>query len=157
MLKMILKIVGIVLVLLIIGITVIAKKKGVSPLSWKMHKAVSQKNELAIGGFDAVAFFEQKEAMRGSSDYTYELKGVSWNFSTEDGLERFKVDPEKFQPEFGGYCAFAVSKGFTATPDPNSWYVHNDKLFLFADTGVKDKWVSQLPGILETGTKKWVY
>ena len=152
---MILKIVGVVLVLLIIGIIIVAKTKGVSPLSWKMHKAVSQKNEAAIGGFDAVAFFEQNQAIKGSADFSYEWKGANWNFASEDGLAKFKADPEKFLPEFGGYCAFAVSKGFTATPDPNSWYVHNNKLFLFADTGVKDKWISQLPDILETGTKKW--
>ncbi|MEP1096889.1 MAG: YHS domain-containing (seleno)protein [Cyclobacteriaceae bacterium] len=154
---MILKIVGVVLVLLIIGMIVIAKTKGVSPLSWKMHKKISQKNELAIGGFDPVAFFEQKQAIKGNADYSYEWQDANWNFATAEGLERFKANPEKFQPEFGGYCAFAVSKGFTATSDPTSWYVHNDKLFLFADVKVKDKWVSQLPDILETGTKKWQY
>ena len=154
---MILKIVGIIAAALIIGAVVFAKSKGVSPLSWKMHKAISQKNKVAIGGFDPVNYFKNGTAKEGNTNFTYSWKDAKWHFINQSHLDTFKEAPQQYEPQFGGWCAFAVSKGFTATPDPNAWLIHEGKLYLFADEGVKKQWAEQLPEVLESCTKKWNY
>ena len=155
--KMILKIAGIIVVVLIIGAIIIAKTKGVSPLSWKMHKQFSQKDQVAIAGFDPVSYFENNASEKGDESFTHNWKDVNWNFASEENLEKFKTDPDRYTPKFGGYCSFAVSKGFTATPDPKAWYMHEGKLHLFADEGMKNKWTEQLPAVLLTCEKKWKF
>lgn len=154
---MILKIVGIIVVVLLIGGFFIAKSKGVSPLSWKMHKPVSQSKQIAIQGFDPVSYFEKGLAEKGDPTHAHQWKDVTWYFTSTAHLEKFKANPEQSEPQYGGYCSFAVSKGFTATPDPTAWHIHEGKLYLFADTGMKEKWVGQLPEVLEACEKKWTY
>ena len=157
MTNMMLKILGAIILVVLIGAIIFAKSKGVSPLSWKMHKAISQKNGIAIGGFDAVNYVENKNAIKGTAAFTENWKEVNWQFISQENLDKFKSNPEQYEPQFGGWCAFAVSKGFTATPDPNAWLSKNGKLYLFADEGVKKQWEEQLPKVLETCTKKWTY
>ena len=154
---MILKTIGIIIAIIIIGAIIFAKSKGVSPLSWKMHKAINQKNRVAIGGFDPVNFFENKKAKKGNVTFTHEWENVKWHFTSQEHLDQFKANPVQYKPQFGGWCAFAVSKGFTATPAPNAWLIHNGKLYLFADEEVKKQWTEQLPEVLETCAKKWTY
>lgn len=155
MTNMILKIVVTIIVVIIIGAIIFAKSKGVSPLSWNIHQPISQKRQLAIGGFDPVHYFELQSAAKGTTVFTYSWENVNWFFNSTDHLEKFKEDPEKYKPQFGGYCAFAVSKGFTATSNPNAWHIYKGKLYLFADNNVKKQWIGELPQILETCTKKW--
>jgi len=152
-----LKIIVSILAILIIGALLMARSKGVSPLSWKMHSAISQKNDLAIGGFDPVNYFEHGKAEKGDSTFSYRWEKVNWQFISQDHLDTFKDNPSKYIPQFGGWCSFAVSKGFTANPDPNVWHIQAGKLFLFADEGVKSNWIEGLPQIVKKGEEKWTY
>lgn len=154
---MILKIVGIIVVVLLIGAFLIAKSKGVSPLSWKMHSPFSQSKQVAIKGFDPVSYFENGKAEKGSPELTFQWKEVNWQFTSAEHLEKFKANPKQFEPQYGGYCSFAVSKGFTATPDPNAWLIQEGKLYLFADDKMKNNWIDQLPQALQACEKKWTY
>ena len=152
---MILKIAGIIIGILFIGVLIIAKSKGVSPLSWGMHKPFSQANHVAIKGFDPVSYFENSRADEGQESISYKWNDVNWQFNSQEHLEAFKANPEKYAPRFGGYCSFAVSKGFTATPDPKAWYIYEGRLHLFADENMKNNWVEQLPEVLEISEGKW--
>jgi YHS domain-containing protein len=135
------KIILISLVTIIALVFTFAKIKRVSPLSWG-HKAVNQPmlSSQAINGYDAVAYFTLNKAVLGNEAYLYNWKNANWNFSSEENKKLFIENPEKYTPQFGGYCSFAVSKGFTANTDPTSFEIIDEKLYLFADEGMKSNW-----------------
>ncbi len=135
------KIILISLLAIITMVFTFAKVKRVSPLSWG-HKEVNQSmfsNE-AINGYDAVAYFTENKAVLGDEAYSYNWKNADWNFSSEENKKLFIENSEKYTPQFGGYCSFAVSKGFTANTNPNSFEFIEGKLYLFADEGMKSNW-----------------
>lgn len=151
------KMIGIILGVLLIAVIVFAKTKHVSKLSWKMHKETNQGNfnGKALSGFDAVAYFTDGKATEGKDDISYEWKGAKWHFSSQEHLELFKNNPEKYEPQYGGYCSFAVSTGFTANPSPENWQLINNKLYLFADKGVMEKWLKKPEENIATCNKNW--
>jgi YHS domain-containing protein len=125
----------------ILGAYAVAKVKRVSPLSWG-HKEVNQamfSNE-AINGYDAVSYHTESKAVIGETAYSYQWRNGNWLFSSEENQKLFKENPEKYSPQYGGYCAFAVSKGFTANSNPNAFEIIDGKLYLFADEGMKSNW-----------------
>jgi YHS domain-containing protein len=135
------KITGIVLVILVGLIVIFAKIKGVSPLSWGHNEVHTEWfSSDAINGFDAVAYFTSNEAIEGNKKYSYHWKNATWNFSTSKNKELFLKYPEKYAPQYGGSCSFAVSQGFSANSDPNSYEIINGKLYLFSDQKVKLTW-----------------
>ncbi|MGY0219832.1 YHS domain-containing (seleno)protein [Endozoicomonadaceae bacterium StTr2] len=116
--------------------------------SWFSDKAVS--------GYDTVAFFTQKKPVKGSSDYKFNWKGVVWLFSSEKHLDMFRDAPEKYAPQYGGYCAWAIAvKADRAPGDPNFWRIVNGKLYLNYDRSVQDKWLKDIPGFIKQGDINW--
>ncbi|MFT7560935.1 MAG: YHS domain-containing protein [Flavobacteriales bacterium] len=101
----------------------------------------SNRNKGAIRGYDPVAYFDLEpgaKAVKGRAKYAYIWKGVRWNFATQDNLRKFQSDPDAYAPQYGGYCAFAVGKGFTTSIRPNSWQIHDGKLYLnYNDASLK--------------------
>jgi len=92
---------------------------------------IYQKNGQAVDGYDVVAYFDGTATM-GSNDYSFEYEGVTYLFSSEKNKTAFKENPEKYLPEYGGYCAYAVAKkGEKVSINPKSFLVENDKLYLF--------------------------
>ena len=71
-----------------------------------------------LDGYDTVAYFTIGEAVTGSPAYTVTWRGASWRFSSKTNMKKFRADPEKFAPAFGGYCSFAVAEGMTVSCDP---------------------------------------
>lgn len=140
--KKIFKRTGIALLVLIAIGFVFAKVKRVTPLAWG-HKQINKPmfSDEAINGYDPVTYFTAGQVAKGDKSYTYSWKNATWYFSSAENLELFKSNPEKYAPQFGGYCAFAVSKGFTANTDPDAFKIINGKLYLFADKNVLEKWV----------------
>ena len=154
--KKFLKITGLTVAVLLVIVVVFSSTKQVYPLSWGMHAAWFQTNDLAIGGYDAVAYFEEDKAQLGQANFTTVWKEATWQFSSLENQQAFEANPEHYAPQFGGYCAFAVSKGFTAGPDPTQWHLENGALYLFADEGVKADWLSQRgDGVINTCETNW--
>lgn len=85
---------------------------------------------VAIKGYDPVAYFTMSKAYKGKPEITYEWRGATWRFVNEEHRAMFAENPEKYAPEYGGYCAWAVSRGSTADIDPQAWVIHDDRLFL---------------------------
>ena len=77
--------------------------------------------------------------------------GLGWM----SAAARFAGDPEKYAPRFGGYCAWAVSQGYTASIDPEAWTVHKGKLYLNYSIGVRDEWAQDIPGNIAKGENNW--
>jgi len=101
---------------------------------------------VAIGGYDSVAYFTIGEATKGDKALTTSFKGAEWRFSSQENLDLFLADPEKYAPQYGGYCAYAASKGALAKGDPEAWTVYEDKLYLNFSKSVRALWKTDIPG-----------
>ncbi len=110
---------------------------------------------LAIKGYDPVAYFERSEAVEGDQSFSHEWNGAVWRFASAANKELFVADPEEYAPQYGGYCAYAVSKGSTASIDPEVWTVHEGKLYLNYSKSVGKKWLQDVPGRIAAGDKHW--
>lgn len=121
-----------------------SKAKDISPLSWGIHNEVNQAifSDEAINGYDPVAYFTDQKAVKGNRLYSHEWKEASWYFVSDENLDLFKNNPEKYAPQFGGYCAFAVSKGFTANIDPEAFTIRDGRLYLFSEPKFRDEWLA---------------
>ncbi len=84
----------------------------------------------AIRGYDPVAYFTDSWPVRGSPQFTYEWNGATWLFASAEHLTQFAANPDRFAPQYGGYCAWGVNFGYTASTDPNAWAIRDGKLYL---------------------------
>ncbi len=110
---------------------------------------------VAIKGYDPVAYFTEGKPVEGKSDFTYEWKGAKWHFTNAAHLDAFKSDPEKYAPQYGGYCAWAVSQGYTASIDPAAWKIVEGKLYLNYSPDVQKKWSADIPGNISKADSHW--
>ncbi len=99
----------------------------------------------AIRGYDAVAYFQEGKPVEGKSAFQTDWMGASWRFISQANLDLFKAAPDSYAPQYGGYCAFAVSRGYTASTDPEAWTIHDRKLYLNYSKGVRDQWSQDIP------------
>ena len=109
----------------------------------------------AIKGYDPVAYFTESKPVKGSENYFYEWKGAKWFFSNEKNLNVFKNDPEAYAPQFGGYCAYAVSQGYTAKIAPEAWKIVDGKLYLNYSLGIKQKWEASQEKFINLAKANW--
>lgn len=112
-------------------------------------------NGRAIRGYDAVAYFAVNNAVKGDAKYQYVWNGAKWFFSSEENMNKFKADPEAFAPQYGGYCSYAVSEGYTASGDPEAWKVVDGKLYLNYSPKVKEMWEKEQDDRIQKGNKNW--
>jgi YHS domain-containing protein len=110
---------------------------------------------IAIKGFDPVAYFTMGKPVRGNDQFTYEWKSAKWLFSSREHLYLFSADPEKYAPQYGGYCAFAVSRGTTADIDPVAWSIVNGKLYLNLNKDIQKHWSNELSENIIKADKNW--
>lgn len=112
-------------------------------------------SSLAVGGYDPVAYFKAGRAIAGSGQFTTEYKGATWRFSSKENLDAFRANPAAFAPQYGGYCAWAVAQGYTASGDPEVWKIVNGKLYLNYDRSVQTKWEKDIPGFIAKADRNW--
>lgn len=110
---------------------------------------------VAVGGYDPVAYFTDQKPVQGRGDILYEWKGVTWRFASEKNRDVFKANPEKYAPQYGGYCAYAVAKGATAKGDPQAWKIVDGKLYLNLSPSVQKLWDKDIPGYIKAANKNW--
>ena len=109
----------------------------------------------AIEGYDPVAYFTQGMPVEGSDAYTHDWRGATWKFSSQENLELFKSDPEAYAPQYGGYCAYAVAKGSTASIDPEAWAIVDGKLYLNYSQSVQQTWQADRDTYLQQSEANW--
>ena len=110
---------------------------------------------VAVGGYDPVAYFSEKRPVKGSGKYELEHKGATWRFASRANLEKFRADPAAYAPKYGGYCAWAVSQGYTAKGDPQYWRIVDGKLYLNYDSTVQARWEKDIPGFIRKAEANW--
>ena len=97
---------------------------------------------LALGGYDAVSYFTQSQAVVGSKAHALQWNGATWLFSTDANRQRFNAAPDAFAPRYGGYCSNQMSLGNLSDIDPNVWRIIDGKLYLFGHDEGRVRWAS---------------
>ncbi len=110
---------------------------------------------VAIDGYDPVAYFADGRPVEGSKMHSFEWNGATWRFASATHRELFVQAPESYAPQYGGYCAWAVSQGSTADIDPDAWKIEGGRLFLNYSLDVQKKWVADNPGNIAKGDANW--
>ena len=116
---------------------------------------IHARDGLALSGYDAVAYFTQSKAVKGDPKFEHEWGGARWRFASAANRDAFARSPEKYAPRYGGYCAYAVSRNYTAPTDPEAWKVVDGKLYLNYDKKVRELWEKELPGVIATADRNW--
>ncbi len=119
----------------------------------------TEKNGLAIQGYDPVAYFESNKAIEGKSSINFLVDGITYYFSTPQNKELFRANPSKYEPQYGGWCAYAMgSNGEKVEIDPSTFKVINGKLYLFYHTWVNNtltKWNKEEPSLKNKADNNW--
>jgi len=111
--------------------------------------------DIAIKGYDPVAYFTVSKAVKGSEKYSHRWLGATWHFSSSEHQKSFQSTPAKYAPQYGGYCADGVAYGqATANIDPKAWRIINGKLYLNYDPGAAQE-LEELDGQLEKAEANW--
>lgn len=109
----------------------------------------------AIHGYDPVAYFNQGRPVEGKDELSFHWQGATWLFATAADRDAFIAAPAKYAPQFGGYCAWAVSQNDTADIDPTAWKIVNGKLYLNYDKDIQKKWEANQAANIAAGEKNW--
>jgi hypothetical protein len=110
---------------------------------------------VALDGYDPVAYFTDGKPVAGVAEIRHEWNGAVWRFATPEHRDLFAADPAKYAPQYGGYCAYAVSKGYTADIDPEAWKIVDGKLYLNYDLEVQKLWEQDVPGHIRKADENW--
>jgi YHS domain-containing protein len=110
---------------------------------------------VAVGGYDPVAYFTVGKPVKGRDDITLQHEGATWRFANVENRDAFKADPQKFAPQYGGYCAWAVAEGYTAKGDPEAWRIADGKLYLNYNKSVQKTWEKDIPANVRRADGNW--
>ncbi len=110
---------------------------------------------VALDGYDAVAYFTDGRPVEGSKEFTFDWQGATWRFATAAHRDLFAAAPEKYAPQYGGYCAWAVAHGYTADIDPEAWSIVEGRLYLNYSLEIRGKWEQDVPGYIAKGDQNW--
>lgn len=110
---------------------------------------------VAIRGYDPVVYLNEQKAERGSGEFTGAYKGSTFRFRNAANRDLFLANPEKYAPQFNGYCAFGVSRGYKADISPDVFSVVDGKLYLNYNTEVKAMWSKDVSGYVAKANEKW--
>jgi YHS domain-containing protein len=116
---------------------------------------VNADDGVAVRGTDVVAYFLQGRPVAGSAAHTHAWRGATWRFASAANRDRFAADPERYAPAYGGFCAYAVSEGYTAPIDPAAWRIVDGRLFLNFDRSVQRRWERDIPGRIARADENW--
>ena len=110
---------------------------------------------VALRGYDPVSYFTEGKPEKGSSEFTFAFDDTSYWFKSAEHRAQFAAEPERYAPQFDGYCAIQVSRGVKAEPDPEAWSITNGKLYVFSEKMAVPMFQRQTTGIVEKAGENW--
>jgi YHS domain-containing protein len=116
---------------------------------------VFSQNGKAIRGYDPVAYHIQKMPVAGADSLQHSWNGASWFFSSRENLDRFKANPAKYAPAYGGYCAYGVSENHLSPTDPLAFTIVRDTLYLNYNLKVRSLWLKDTTQRIQTANMYW--
>lgn len=117
--------------------------------------AVNAQGGVGLKGYDPVAYFVNGQPTKGDEQYKFVWKGVTYWFASQENLNRFKAEPEKYLPQYGGYCAYAMSLNRIADIDPSRWAVVDGKLYLNNGLLAQSLWSLNKRGNIDSADHNW--
>jgi YHS domain-containing protein len=136
-------------------------KSGVAGIALSLLSHTSHAGEfnessgVAIKGYDPVAFFKESKPVRGKDDLRFDYKGSTFIFSNADNRAAFAADPEKYVPQYGGYCAFGTARGYKADIDPATFTVIDGRLYLNYNRQVQKDWAADTARFIREADARW--
>jgi YHS domain-containing protein len=122
----------------------------------KAHQSeIFTTTEGAIKGYDPVAYFNESKPIKGNAQFTYLWKGAKWSFINDKNKQLFVANPEKYTPQYGGYCAYGWAKGYAAKIEPDAWSIVEGKLYLNYDKEVKAMWDKNQTGFIKSANENY--
>jgi YHS domain-containing protein len=109
----------------------------------------------ALSGYDAVAYQDERAAVRGEPTITTDWNGATWRFATPAHLAQFRADPARYAPAYDGHCAYAMSEGRKSGGMPELWQVAKGRLYLLCSKSAFDKWTSEFDTRLMQADANW--
>src|SRR4051812_15395102 len=116
--------------------------------SYAQSSEVFKTDAGAIGGYDPVAYFKEGKPVIGLKENPVEWNGAKWYFSSKENKALFEKNPEKYAPQYGGYCAYGTADGHKAPTQPDAWTIVNDKLYLNYNKQVQTEWKKDQAGYI---------
>ncbi|MBK8520395.1 MAG: YHS domain-containing (seleno)protein [Ferruginibacter sp.] len=148
------KVISCLLAFCIFSFSVVAQDAGAL-----RKKHFNLENSLAIEGYDPVAYFTQNKAVKGKKELAVLNQGVLYYFSSVENKEAFKAAPFKYEPEYGGWCAYAMGhSGEKVSVDPETFKILNGKLYLFYNryfTNTLKDWNKNEPNLKKNADLNW--
>ena len=111
---------------------------------------------LALDGYDTVAFFENNKPIQGSNEWKTIYREAEWRFSSEYNLNLFIENPDRYAPEYGGYCAWAMNEGNLAPGKPEHWDIINGRLYLNYSRSTRKKFLADLNSMIRNADSNWL-
>ena len=125
------------------------------PINTLKNSLFGGRTDTAINGYDTVAYFTVGKPVKGQDTLATEWMGAKWKFSTQAHLDLFKANPEKYAPQYGGYCAYGVVQGNLVKVEPDQFTVRDGKLYLNFDADIQAKWLKDPDGFIKTADAKF--
>jgi len=110
---------------------------------------------LALRGYDPVAYFTEGRPVKGHKEFTYEYAGAHWRFASAGNRDLFAADPEKYAPQYGGFCAWGISQAKFFDGDPQIWKVVGGKLYVNYNKEIEKTWEQDIPGFIGKADNNW--
>lgn len=110
---------------------------------------------LAVGGYDAVAYFTQGRPVQGDAQFTATYKGAIYQFSSAANRDAFNAAPQRYAPQYGGFCAWAASQGYQAPGRPQFWTIVDGKLYLNFNRDIQQRWEGDRAAFIRQADANW--
>ena len=117
--------------------------------------AINAPDGVAVHGYDAVSYFAEDGPQEGKASISTVWSGVEWRFASQENKDLFLADPEKYAPQYGGYCAWAVGRGYLADIDPQQYVIRDGRLFLNFNGVINLRFKSRLKANINTADQNW--
>jgi len=112
-------------------------------------------SNVGVNGYDVVAYFSAGQPTRGVAQFKTTHNGVEYRFANAANLAAFRANPARYLPQYGGYCAWAVSQGYTASADPTNWRIVDGRLYLNYNDEIQRRWEGDIAGHIRSANANW--
>ena len=125
------------------------------PINTLKNGVFGGRGSVAINGYDTVAYFTVGKPVKGLDALATDWMGATWKFGSQAHLDLFKASPEKYAPQYGGYCAYGVTRGYLVKVEPDQFTVRDGKLYLNFDADVQTTWLKDPAGYIKDADSKY--
>lgn len=146
-------------ILLSLALSILTFSAKSQDLNVLRKKHFNTEKSIAIQGYDPVSYFSESKAKKGTKEFAYNYGNAIYYFSSKANLDIFKANPNKYEPQFGGWCAYAMgNSGEKVEIDPKTFKIIGGKLYLFYHTlfnNTLDTWNKNENTLLQQANTNW--